>query len=151
MALAEQITEDMKTAMKAKDAERLGALRMIRAEILKREKEEAGKKLTDAEVQAVLQTLAKQRKDSIEQYTAGGRQDLADKEARELEVIQSYLPEELSDSEIVAAIDAVIAETGASAPNEMGKVMGPVMARLKQTGKPFDGKKVNGLVKDRLS
>ena len=150
MSLAGRITDDMKTAMKAKEQERLATLRLIRAELLKRQKEKAGVELNDQLVQDVLQSMVKQRRDSIEQYENAGRKDLAEKEAAEVDVIRAYLPEELSESEIATAAGEVIASLGVSSPQEVGKVMGPLMGRLKATGRPFDGKRVNAIVREKL-
>ncbi len=150
MSLAEQITADMKEAMKAKDKTRLGTLRMVRAEILKKEKEKAGTGLDDATVTALLNTMVKQRRDSIEQFDAAGRGELAETERAELAIIENYLPEALSEGEICRIIDEVIEATGAIGGTDLGKVMGPVMGKLKATGKSFDGKAVNGQVKTRL-
>lgn len=150
MNLAERLNEDLKTAMKEKDAARLGTLRLVRAELLKRQKEKAGVELTDELVADALSMMVKQRRDSIEQYMAADRQDLAAAERAEIEVIAAYLPQELSDEEIHAAIDAALVATGAASPSAMGKVMGPLMKDLKATGRPFDGKRVNALLKARL-
>ena len=150
MSLADQITEDMKTAMKAKEQEKLATIRLIRAELLKRQKEKAGVELDDGLVQEVLQMMVKQRRDSIEQYKNANRDDLAEKEAAEIAVIGAYLPEEISEEEIAAAADEVIASAGVSTVQEVGRVMGPLMGRLKKTGRPFDGKRVNAIVREKL-
>lgn len=150
MGLAEQIDTDIKDAMRAKDAPRLSALRLARAEILKRQKEKAGVVVDDALVRDALQSMIKQRRDSIEQYEAASRADLAQAERAEMEVLQAYLPAELTDAEIEAEARAAIAAAGASTPQQAGKAMGPLMAKLKATGRPFDGKRVNAIVKALL-
>ncbi len=150
MSLADRIAADMKEAMKAREQTRLGTLRMIRAEILKKEKEKAGTRLDDAAVLAILGTVAKQRRDSIEQFDAAGRTELAESERAELAIVEAYLPEALSDGEIDAIVAEVIDALGAIGASDIGKVMGPVMGKLKATGKSFDGKAVNGRVRARL-
>lgn len=128
MTLKQRLTEDMKTAMRGGDKPRLAVIRSIQAAIQQREVDERIE-LDDTQVLAVLEKLAKQRKESIAQFEAGGRRDLADKEAAELEVIQSYLPEPLSEAELDRLIGEVIAETGASSIKDMGRVMGAVKDR----------------------
>src|SRR5690606_34512132 len=123
MGLKAQITEDMKTAMRAKDAGRLGAIRLITAAIKQKEVDERVE-LDDAQVQAIIEKMIKQRKDSITQFEAGGRQDLADIEKAELGVLSAYMPAALSDDEVKAEVDAAVAATGAAGPQDMGKVMG---------------------------
>jgi len=129
MSLKDQITEDMKSAMRAKDAERLGAIRLLLAAIKQREVDERIT-LDDAAVVAVVDKLIKQRKDSIAAYQSAGRTDLADKEAAELAVLQAYLPARLSADEVTAEVKALVAELGASGPGDMGKVMGAAKQRL---------------------
>ena len=129
MSLKDQITEDMKTAMRAKDTERLGTIRLLQAAIKQREVDERIT-LDDAAVVAILDKLLKQRKDSIEAFTKANRQDLVDKEAAEVLVLQAYLPARLSTAEIAAEVKSIVAELGASGPGDMGKVMGAVKARL---------------------
>ena len=129
MSLKEQITEDMKTAMRAKDTERLGTIRLLQAAIKQREVDERIT-LDDAAVVAILDKLLKQRKDSIEAFTKANRQDLVDKEAAEVLVLQAYLPARLSTAEVAAEVKSIVAELGASGPGDMGKVMGAVKARL---------------------
>lgn len=129
MTLKERITEDMKAAMRAKDSARLGAIRLLQAAIKQKEVDERVT-LDDAAVAAIVDKLAKQRKDSIAAFTQAGRQDLADKETAELAVLQAYLPARLSAEEVAAAIKALVAEVGASGPADMGKVMGAAKARL---------------------
>ena len=129
MTLKDRITDDMKTAMRAKDAARLLTIRGLLAAMKQREVDERIE-LDDTAVIAIVDKLVKQRKDSIAQFTAGGRQDLVDKEASELQVLEGYLPKRLGADEIAAEIAAVVAETGASGPADMGKVMGAAKARL---------------------
>jgi uncharacterized protein YqeY len=125
MSLKEQITDDMKTAMRAKDSERLATVRLILAEIKRKEVDERIE-LDDAQVTAIVEKMIKQRKDSITQFEAGGRQDLADKEKSELTVLTGYMPAGLSDEEVVAAVAA----SGAAGPQDMGKVMGILKPKL---------------------
>ena len=129
MSLKDRITDDMKTAMRAKDAPRLLTIRGLLAAIKQREVDERIV-LDDAAVVAIVDKLVKQRKDSIEQFTAGGRQDLVDKEKAELQVLESYLPARLGADEIAAEVAALVAETGASGAADMGKVMAAAKARL---------------------
>ena len=129
MSLKDQITEDMKTAMRAKDTERLGTIRLLQAAIKQREVDERIT-LDDAAVVAILDKLLKQRKDSIEAFTKANRQDLVDKEAAEMVVLQAYLPARLSADEIAAEVKAIVAELGAIGAADMGKVMGAVKTRL---------------------
>ena len=148
MTLKEQIISDLTAAMKSKDAERTSTLRMVKANLMNRQIEKGGE-LTDEEVTKALQSLVKQRRDSIEQYEKAGRDELAAKEASEISHIEVYLPQAASAEEIAAAVDAAIAETGASSMKDMGTVMKTAMARL--AGKSADGKAVNEAVKSRLS
>ena len=129
MTLKERITEDMKAAMRAKDAERLGAIRMLTAAIKQKEVDERVE-LDDAAVVAVVDKLLKQRKDSIEAFQKAGRDDLAAKEQAEAAVLQAYLPARLSADEVAAEVKALVAELGASGPGDMGKVMGAAKQRL---------------------
>ena len=129
MTLKDRITDDMKAAMRAKDAARLLAIRGLLAAVKQREVDERIV-LDDAAVVAIVDKLVKQRKDSIEQFTAGGRQDLVDKEKAELQVLESYLPARLGADEIAAEVAALVAETGASSAADMGKVMAAAKARL---------------------
>ena len=148
MGLKDQMIADLTAAMKAKDAECTGTLRMAKAAIMNRQIEKGGE-LTDDEVIKGLQSLVKQRRDSIEQYEKAGRSDLAAKEASEISVLEGYLPQAASDEEIAAAVDAAVQETGASSMKDMGNVMKAAMARL--TGKSADGRAVSDAVKARLS
>ncbi len=129
MSLKDQITEDMKNAMRAKDSERLGTIRLLLAALKQKEVDERVV-LDDAAVVAIVDKLIKQRKDSIEAFQKAERKDLADKEAAELLVLQAYLPARLSAEEVAAEVRAIVAELGASGPGDMGKVMGAVKARL---------------------
>jgi uncharacterized protein YqeY len=129
MSLKDRITDDMKAAMRAKDAPRLLAIRGLLAAVKQREVDERIV-LDDGAVVAIVDKLVKQRKDSIEQFTAGGRQDLVDKEKAELQVLESYLPVRLGADEIAAEVAALVAETGASSAADMGKVMAAAKARL---------------------
>ena len=129
MALKEQITEDMKTAMRAKDAERLGTIRLLLAAMKQKEVDERIE-LDDAAVVAIVDKLVKQRKDSVTAFTQGGRTDLADKEAAEIQVLEVYLPQRLNADEVAVEVKAIVAELGAKGPGDMGKVMGAVKARL---------------------
>lgn len=147
MSLKDKIIEDLTAAMKAKDAIRLGTLRMVKANLMNR-KIEKGDELTDEEVMKAMQSLVKQRKDSIEQFTAAGRNDLAEKEQSELSVIEDYLPQSASREEIERAVTEAIAETGATSVKEMGLVMKASAAKL--SGKTVDGKIVSDTVKAKL-
>ncbi|HEY3635382.1 MAG TPA: GatB/YqeY domain-containing protein [Caldimonas sp.] len=129
MSLKDRITEDMKTAMRAKDAPRLLTIRGLLAALKQREVDERIE-LDDAAVVAIVDKLVKQRKDSIQQFTAGGRQDLVDKESAELKVLEEYLPARLGADEIAAEVAALVRQTGASGPADMGKVMAAAKAQL---------------------
>lgn len=129
MSLKDQITEDMKTAMRAKDSERLGTIRLLLAALKQKEVDERVV-LDDAAVVAIIDKLIKQRKDSLEAFQKAERKDLADKEAAELVVLQAYLPARLSAEEVAAEVKAIVAGLGASGPGDMGKVMGAVKAKL---------------------
>lgn len=151
MSLKDKIGEDIKAAMKAKDKVRLETVRSIKKVILEKEtavRPSGQDALTKAQELEVLTMLAKQRRDSVEQYQQAGRAELAEAEAQELAIIEEYLPQQLTDDEIGAAIDAIIAKVGASSPKDMGKVMGPAMQEMK--GKA-DGKKVQEMVKAKLA
>jgi len=129
MSLKDQITEDMKTAMRAKDSERLGTIRLLLAALKQKEVDERIE-LDDAMVVAIVDKLVKQRKDSVAAFTQGGRTDLADKEAAEIKVLEVYLPQRMSADEVAVEVRAIVAELGAKGPGDMGKVMGPVKTRL---------------------
>jgi uncharacterized protein len=146
MTLRERITEDMKTAMKARESDKLAAIRLLQAALKQKEVDERVE-LTDDLVLAIIQKMLKQRMDSIEQYKAGNRPDLVAKEEFEVGVLTAYMPQQLSEAEIAAILDGVIAETGASSPKDMGKVINAL--RPKVAGRADMGK-LSGLVKARL-
>ena len=147
MTYAERIQKDLTEAMKTKDELRLSVLRMMKS-ALKLKQVEKMRPLEDAETVQVLQTLVKQRRESIEQFSRGGRQDLAEKEGREITILESYLPAAPTDAEISAAIEAAIAETGANSPKQMGAVIKAARTRLE--GKAVDGKTLSDRVRQRL-
>jgi uncharacterized protein YqeY len=147
MTLREQITEDMKTAMKSRETERLAAIRLLLAAIKQKEVDERIV-LSDADVVAVIEKMLKQRRDSISQFEAAGRVDLADKEKFEVGILQTYMPQALSEAEVEAIIAAAIANTGAAGVKDMGKVMGVVKAKV--AGR-VDMGKVSVLIKAKLS
>jgi uncharacterized protein YqeY len=147
MSLKEQITEDMKAAMRAKDTAKLGTIRLLTAAMKQKEVDERIE-LTDAHVLAIIEKMIKQRKDSITQFEAGGRQDLADIEKAEVTVLSTYMPAAMSDAEIQAEVAAAVAATGAAGPQDMGKVMGILKPKL--AGRA-DMTAVSGLVKAALS
>jgi len=147
MSLKTRITEDMKTAMKARESARLGAIRLLLAAIKQKEVDERGE-LDDAAVVAVIEKLTKQRKDSVTQYEAAGRQELADAEQFEITVLAAYLPEKMSAADTAAAVAAAVAETGATGPADMGKLMAVLKPRL--AGKA-DMAEVSKLVKAALA
>ena len=147
MSLKERITSDMTAAMKSKDASRLSTLRMVKAAVQNREIEKGGE-LTDEELTKALQSLVKQRRDSVEQYEKAGREELAAKERAEIAVIEEYLPQAASREEVEQAVAEAIAETGASTMKEMGAVMKAAQARL--AGRNADGRTVSEVVKAKL-
>jgi hypothetical protein len=147
MAIVEQIDKDLVAAMKAKEGLKLSVLRMAKAALMNK-KIELGKPLGDPEALAVLRTLIKQRRDSVEQFRKGKRDDLADKEEAEIKIIEGYLPAGASEEEIDAAVASAIQETGASSAKDLGKVMKAAMAKL--AGKSVDGKHVNEKVRAKL-
>ncbi|MEP7038593.1 MAG: GatB/YqeY domain-containing protein [Acidobacteriota bacterium] len=148
MNLNEKIIGDLTTAMKAKDADRLSVLRMVKANLMNRQIEK-GEKLTDEEITKALQTLVKQRRDSVEQYEKAGRTELAEKEKSEIAVLEDYLPQAASKEEIEKAVAEAISETGASSIKEMGMVMKAAQSKL--AGKSADGRLVSEIVKSKLS
>ncbi len=148
MTLMEKLQADLVTAMKAKDELRLSVLRMVKSAIQLKEVEKI-KKLEEPEVIALLQTMIKQRRESVEQFTAGGRADLAEKEAKEIGILEGYLPAGATAEEMDSAIEAAVAETGANSPKQMGAVVKAAKARL--TGKTVDGKALSDRVRDRLA
>jgi uncharacterized protein YqeY len=147
VSLKAKITEDMKAAMRAREAERLSAIRLILAAIKQREVDER-KDLSDPEVVSVIEKMMKQRRDSITQFQAAGRKDLADKETFELGLLSSYLPQQLSEDEIASEVASIVAQTGAKGVSDMGKVMGLLKAKL--AGRA-DMAKVSTLVKTKLA
>jgi uncharacterized protein YqeY len=147
MSLEQALTADIVAAMRARDATRLTALRMLKTALTNKSIEK-GRALEGAEELAVVSMLVKQRRDSIEQFTKGGRVDLADKEQAEIVILETYQPASASDEEIASAVAAAVAETGATSAKDMGKVMKAVMAAL--AGKTVDGKKVSEAVKRSL-
>ena len=147
MALVDDVNKAITDAMKARDAARLVALRMLKAAFMNREVER-GRALDEGEARQVVSALVKQRRDSIEQFTKGGRKDLADKETAEIAVLEGYLPPAVDADELEKAVDAAIASSGATSAKDMGRVMKAVMADL--AGKTVDGKAVNELVRRKL-
>jgi uncharacterized protein YqeY len=150
MSLVEQIQKDITAAMKAREEQRLSTLRMVKSALHHRQIEKMAP-LDDKESQAVLSTLIKQRKESVEQFTKGGRQEMADKEAAEIVLIESYLPKAAGEAEVVAGVKAVIAEMGAPTMKDMGTVMKQAMARFSAAGMRVDGKVVSEAVKRELA
>jgi hypothetical protein len=150
MPLVDQIQKDIVAAMKAKDEARLSTLRMVKSALQLKTVEKMSP-LDDKESHAVLNTLIKQRKDSVEQFTKGGRQEMADKEAAEIVVIETYLPKAASEADIVAGVKAAIAEMGSPTMKDMGTVMKNVMARFSAAGIRVDGKVVSETVKKELA
>src|SRR5262245_55419633 len=148
MTLQDKIQSELSEAMRSKDQLRLSVLRMMKAAVKNKEVDKM-KSLEEAEVIAVLNTLIKQRKDSVDQFRKGGREELAQKEEAEIKIIQEYLPAAASDDEIRRAIQEAIQETGAASMKDMGKVMKATMSRL--AGKTTDGSRVSQLVKEKLS
>lgn len=150
MSIKDTILNDLKEAMKSKDKDRLQVLRSLKSKILEKEiaeRKEGKSELTDEQVADVLMKAAKQRKDSIEQYESGNRGDLAESEKKELEIIESFLPDQMSDDEIRELVQETIESVGASGPSDMGKVMGAIMPKVK--GKA-DGNAVNRIVSEEL-
>ncbi len=148
MPLFDEVTTAIADAMRQRDAARLSALRMLKAAFMNREVEK-GRALDDGEARQVVNSLVKQRRDSIEQFLKGGRQDLVDKETAEIAILESYLPAAADPAVVDAAVTDAIAETGASSAKDMGRVMKAAMARL--AGQTVDGKAVNELVRKKLS
>jgi uncharacterized protein len=148
MSLSDRLTEDLKFAMKSRDQLRMDVIRMIKAAVLNKEVE-LKRDLDDAEMSRVMTTLVKQRRESIEQFEKAQRTELAAKERKEIEIIESYLPRPLSPQELEAIIASAVTETGSRSLKDMGTVMKAVMARL--AGQSIDGKQVSDLVKSRLS
>ena len=150
MSIPEQIQKDITAAMKARDEARLSALRMVKTALKNREIEKMAP-LDDNESLKVLSTLIKQRKESVEQFRKGGRNEMADKEEAEITLIESYMPKAASEEQVVAGVRAVIAEMGAPTMKDMGTVMKNVMARFQGAGIRVDGKQVSDAVKRELS
>jgi uncharacterized protein YqeY len=148
MTIVQQIDRDLTEALKAREAERLGALRMVKTALKLRQTEVTGS-LGDDDALRVLNTLIKQRRDAAEQFRAAGREDLAQKEEREATIIQQYLPSAASADDMARAVQEAVAETGATSPKDMGAVMKAARARLQ--GKTIDGKALSDLVKSRLA
>src|SRR5215813_13089498 len=149
MPLIDQIQKDLVAAMKSKDEARLSCLRMVKTALTLRQTEKMGP-LDEKESQQVLTTLIKQRKDSIEQFTKGGRQEMADKEAVEIAVIETYLPKAASEADILSVVKSVVAEMGSPTMKEMGTVMKNAMAKFAAKGARVDGKVVSEAVKKEL-
>jgi uncharacterized protein YqeY len=149
MGISEQIQKDMVEAMRGREELRLSTLRMVKAALLNKEKDKRAP-LDEKEAQQILATLIKQRRDSIEQFQKGGRQELADKEAAEIKLIEAYLPKAMGDEEIAAAVKAAIAEMGSPTIKDMGTVMKNVMAKLQAGGARVEGKTVSEMVKKQL-
>ncbi|MCA1567984.1 MAG: GatB/YqeY domain-containing protein [Acidobacteria bacterium] len=147
MSLKQRIIDDMTDAMRAKDAPRLSTLRMVKAAMMNRQIDKGGE-LTDEELAKMLQSLVKQRRDSVEQYERGGRAELAEKERAEIAIIERYLPQAATREEIEQAVAAAVEETGASSLKEMGAVMKAAQARL--AGRAADGRVVSEIVKAKL-
>ncbi len=147
MSLMEKIRNDMKDAMRVKDKERLGTIRMLISEIKKRQID-SGKEFDDNDILGVIKSMVKSREDSVNAYREGGREDLAEKEQKEIEILKSYLPKQLSEKEIEKIVEDAIKESGAVSVRDMGKVMKIVMAKY---GSQVDGKTVNRIVKEKLS
>ncbi|MBM4120587.1 MAG: GatB/YqeY domain-containing protein [Nitrospira sp.] len=148
MSLQDRLSDDLKTAMKAKDQLRMDVIRMIKAAVLNKEIE-LKKTLDDAEMSKLMANLVKQRRESIEQFQKANRDDLAAKETKEIAIIESYLPQAASADEVAQAVDAAIKETGATGTKDMGTAMKAAMAKL--VGKTVDGKQVSDLVRSKLS
>jgi uncharacterized protein YqeY len=149
MTLVERLNQDLTAAMKARDAARTSTLRMAKAAIMNKEIDKKGA-LDDGEALRVLQGLVKQREDAADQYTKANRPELADKEQGEIAVLKAYLPAEVTDAEVAAAVEQAVAETGASSLKDMGKAMKAALATLAASGKAVDGKRVNEAVKKKL-
>ncbi len=152
MSLKQRIEDDLKTALKAGDKQRLSCLRMVKSKVQEKQvelrgKRGAGAELSDDDIQSVVSAYAKQRRDSIESYEQGGRDDLAAAERAELEILKAYLPQQMTEDEIAAIVDAAVRESGASQPRDMGAVMKLVMPQVKGRA---DGKLVNRIVQSRL-
>ncbi|MFN8095887.1 MAG: GatB/YqeY domain-containing protein [Vicinamibacteria bacterium] len=150
MTLVERITQDLTAAMKAQDAARTSTLRMAKAALKNREIDKKAP-LDEAEAAKIVQGLVKQREDSVEQYVKAQRPELADKERAEIVVLKAYLPAEVTDEEVAAAVEKAVAETGAASAKDMGKAMKAALAVLAASGKAVDGRRVNEALRKRLS
>ena len=150
MTLVERITQDLTAAMKAQDAPRTSTLRMAKAALKNKEIDKRAP-LDEAEALKIVQGLVKQREDSVEQYVKANRPELADKERAEIALLKAYLPADVSDEEVAAAVEKAVAETGAASAKDVGKVMKAALAALAASGKAVDGKRVNEAVRKRLS
>lgn len=151
MSLKDRLNSDLKEAMRAKDKTRLDAVRALRGEILKIEKSGSNAVVDDESVVKSVKYLIKQRRDSIDQYTSAGRDDLAEKERAETAVLATYLPAQLSKDELKTLVQQTIEETGAQSPKDMGRVMGAIQGKIKATGKDADNRLVAELVKTTLN
>ena len=149
MTLVERLNQDLTAAMKARDAARTSTLRMAKAAIMNKEIDKKGA-LDDGEVLKLLLGLVKQREDAADQYQKANRPELAEKEQGEIVILKSYLPADVTDAEVAAAVDKAVAETGASSLKDMGKAMKAALAALAASGKSVDGKRVNEAVKKKL-
>jgi uncharacterized protein YqeY len=149
MTLVERLNQDLTAAMKARDAARTSTLRMAKAAIMNKEIDKKGA-LDDGEARKLLLSLVKQREDAADQYQKANRPELAEKEQGEIVILKSYLPAEVTDAEVAAAVDKAVAETGASSLKDMGKAMKAALAALAASGKAVDGKRVNEAVKKKL-
>jgi uncharacterized protein YqeY len=149
MTLVERLNQDLTAAMKARDAARTSTLRMAKAAIMNKEIDKKGA-LDDGEARKLLLGLVKQREDAADQYQKANRPELAEKEQGEIVILKSYLPAEVTDAEVAAAVDKAVAETGASSLKDMGKAMKAALAALAASGKAVDGKRVNEAVKKKL-
>ena len=150
MSIVDDVNAAIADAMRKHDPARLSALRMLKAALMNRDVEK-GRALDDTEARQVVTALVKQRKDSVEQFTKGGRQEMADKEAAEIKLIETYMPKAAGEEDIVAGVKAVIAEMGAPTMKDMGTVMKNVMARFSAGGMRVDGKQVSEAVKRELT
>lgn len=148
MSLHDRLTEDLKLAMKSRDQLRMDVIRMIKAAVLNKEVE-LKRDLDDAEMSRVMTTLVKQRRESVEQFEKAQRTELAEKERREIDIIEAYLPKPLTHQELESLVASIITETGSSSIKDMGQIMKAVMARV--AGQPIDGKQVSDLVRSKLS
>lgn len=151
MSLVDRVNDELKAAMRAKDQQRLAAVRALRGEIIKLNKSGSGKEVTDEDVLKACKTQIKQRQDAIEMFETGGRQDLIETEKAQIEALQAFLPEGLSAEEIEAMVDKAIGETGAGSPKEMGAVMKRMHELIQESGKDADNRAVADLVKSKLT